>query len=167
MWNPGILCRPPAGLPHNSHSGAMAHRRCLISRQVAATLGACLVMGLGLVGLVTLANQVINIREDIAVLEDRREFLEACQARSLARLIAARSPVVIVARAVQELGLVVSDDPDLALVMVSPDDKAGSHDWQHLIDGLGGGEVAWANAGQATAEAKGSAAKHPGRRMHE
>ena len=150
MWNPGILCRPPAGVPRSGHSGTMARRRCLVSRRVTLMLAGCLLLGLGLVGMVSLSNEVINLREEISVLEDRREFLKAQQADLLARWIAARSPEVIAERARRELGLVVADDPDLALIRVSPESKTADGRWQHLIDGLGGGQVAWADEGQTT-----------------
>ena len=67
------------------HCGNMAHRKGLLSGQVAVLLVAVLLLAVLLAGRVLVLNQMTVMRANIAVLQDRKGFLQTESASLLAR----------------------------------------------------------------------------------
>ncbi len=139
MWKTKLEMTP-LGAPgdRNSHS-VMAHRRAVGGRKLAGGAVAVLVFTFLLAGSVYVSNCVTEMRAEIARLEEQRGFLEASSARLLTEWNRETAPALVIARAEQELGLILPAEPGLVLVQLREDEKRTSA-WRRLLANMGGGD---------------------------
>jgi len=99
-----------------SGDGAMARRKGMMTARVAMIIAVVGMIGVLMGGRIFLTNQITGLRTRVADLENQKEFLEAGSAKLHMKWNRASSGEVIMARAGQELGLVVPNEPGLVLV---------------------------------------------------
>jgi hypothetical protein len=106
---------------------------------VGATLTSIAVTA-GMACLIMLTNEVTMLRTEIGDLAQKRTTLVVHKAMLMARWNQAAAQSTIVARAVQEIGLMSPPDPGHVFVLTTP---AKSHDpelWRRVVAAIGGGE---------------------------
>lgn len=136
------MAGPGPGSPVR-HTGSMAHRKGLLTAQVARWLAFTVFLAALMAGRVVLLNQMTSMRADIATLQDRKGFLETKSASLQERWNRATSAAVVAARAESELGLINPDLPSLALVKLQPEAKGRTRwTWPSWLDGIAGPDVA-------------------------
>ena len=141
MWPRRQRSYRPAPHPSQGPPPVMARRRCLSGRPVLLGLAAGVCLTALLVQLISLANQVVNLRTEIGVLEANRDLLEGQQARLTAEWSRQSARSVIVARAGRELGLVTAATPDPVIVCAVADDRGGNSIWRRAWDKLGSAQT--------------------------
>ena len=139
MWKPTPCNLRPTGESCRRDGGAMAHRRGLFRRSTATAAPLLLLGGLLLAGAVFVSNQVVALRVQVDDLQDRREFMEARQARLRSQWNTMTAADVVVARAERELGLIRPAEPGLVLVQVPQSGGKGDRRWDRFLAQLGGG----------------------------
>ena len=122
----------------------MAHRQGLLSVKVWTFLAAGLVLAALMAGRVLILNQMTNMRANIAVLEDRKGFLETRSAILQKTLNHETSAAVICRRARNELKLFSPLEPGLVLVKLPDESGRSSWTWPAWLEGLAGGDQAQA-----------------------
>jgi hypothetical protein len=130
----------PAPHPDYGPAPVMARRRCLSGRPVLLGLVAGVILTGLLVQLITLANQVVNLRTEIGALATSRELLEVETAQLTAAWSRLSARAVVTARAEQELGLVVSANPDPVIVCTTVDEDDDRSLWSRAWERLGSGQ---------------------------
>ena len=141
MWVRRQRSYRPAPHPSYGPAPVMARRRRLSGRPVLLGLAAGVLLTALLVQLISLANQVVNLRTEIGVLEANRDLLEGQKARLAAEWSRRSARPVIVARAERELGLIAAATPDPVIVCAVADDRSGTSIWRRAWDRLGSGQT--------------------------
>lgn len=144
MWMTPKLAVGPGERNSARRTGNMAHRKGLITARVGAVLLAGLLLAVLLAGRMVLLNQMTVMRTNIAVMEDRKDFLETKSADLLARWNQETSAQVICARAEKELGLRSPEQPGLVLVKLPADPGKSRWGWPRWLESIGGGDPAQA-----------------------
>ena len=141
MWVRRQRSYRPAPHPSYGPAPVMARRRRLSGRPVLLGLAVGVLLTALLVQLISLANQVVNLRTEIGVLEVNRDLLEGQKARLTAEWSRRSARPVIIARAAAELGLVAAATPDPVIVCAGADDRSGTSIWRRAWDRLGSGQT--------------------------
>jgi len=122
----------------------MARRRRLAGRPVLFSLVGCIAVTAALAQLVMLANNVVNLRGDIARLHDEGAYLDGHIADLAARWQQLTTRSVVIARAERELGLVTPDGPGPTIVLTRQMATRQVPVWRRVLGAVGAGDVAQA-----------------------
>ena len=144
MWIRKNKAQRPDGPFPRRRTNVMARRRRLRGRPVLISLVGCIVLTAALTQLVTLANSVINLRGEIAQLQDRRMYLDGQIADLAAQWHEKTTRSVIIARAENELGLVAPAGPGPLIVVTSEVAERRVPVWRRVLGAVGAGDVAHA-----------------------
>ena len=115
--------------------GAMARRKGVITTRVVMIMGLIFLVGGLMAGRIFLSNQITGLRDRVADLESRKEFLEAGSARLHLNWNRVSNADIVMARATRELGLVVPESPALVLVCLNKKEE-GKSVWGKLKAGV-------------------------------
>lgn len=130
----------PGPRQQDRRAASMAHRKGLVSGRVASLLAVVLVLAVLLAGRVLILNQMTVLRANIAVLEDRKGFLETRSASLLEKWNRETSAQVVCRRAASELGLVRDAQPGLVLVRHEASTTGNSWHLPAWLQNLAGGD---------------------------
>lgn len=144
MWTSPQTTVGPGDRNLSRRSGNMAQRKRFLSAQVGLALGVGVMLAVLMTGRLLLLNQVTTMRASIAVLQDRKGFLETRSASLQERWNQATSLAVVRARAEKELGLMRPDDPGLVLVKLPQEQPKGRSRWPGWLGSWTAGDQAQA-----------------------
>jgi cell division protein FtsB len=131
--------RRPIAPRARHRGGPMARTRRLADRRVLLILTHGSGAALLLVLLVSLANGVVNLRADIQSQESELAYLETRYAARLAEWNRISAREAVVPRAMQELGLVLPEEPGPVLVLRREGTSSAPSVLARVLDSVGGG----------------------------
>lgn len=140
---------PPASAP----TAVMARRRRLLGHPVVTSVGYGVALAATSVLVISLANGVVGLRQDVASLEQERAWLGADLARLTVDWQAVSARDAVVQQAQAKLALELPESPAPVLAWTAVEQPPSSARWQRMIRAVADGrDIAVAQASPARIE---------------